>query len=123
MLFMFSVIFARPIIFEPAGTITGWKPIRKVHLQVQRPSVEANAIARLHHEALQALLEGQALGPGGVREEGLYPQLIFIHIHQLSRILYTLVQLDTVNIYWWWCINSCRVPIITRITTPNTTKT
>ena len=38
------------------------------------------------------------------------PQLIFIHIHQLFRILYTLFQLDTVNIYWWWCIHFCRVP-------------
>ena len=37
------------------------------------------------------------------------PQLIFIHIHQLFRIQYTLFQLDTVNIYWWWCINLCRV--------------
>ena len=38
------------------------------------------------------------------------PQLRFIHIHQLVRIQYTLVELDTVNIYWWWwCINLCRV--------------
>ena len=36
------------------------------------------------------------------------PQLMFIHIHQLFRILYALFELDTVNIYWW-CINSCRV--------------
>ena len=37
------------------------------------------------------------------------PQLIFIHIHQLFRVLYTLLWLDTVNIYWRWCINLCRV--------------
>ena len=37
------------------------------------------------------------------------PQLIFIHIHQLVRIQWTLFQLDTVNIYWWWCMNYCRV--------------
>ena len=36
------------------------------------------------------------------------PRLIFIHIHQLFRIQYTLFHVDTVNIYWWWCINSCR---------------
>ena len=46
-----------------------------------------------------------AEGPRG----GLDPQLIFILIHQLSRIQYTLFQLDIVNIYWWWCINFCRV--------------
>ena len=39
----------------------------------------------------------------------LCPQLIFIHIHQLFRILYTLFWLDTANIYWWWCMNFCRV--------------
>ena len=37
------------------------------------------------------------------------PQLVFIHIHQLFSILYTLFSLDTVNIYWWRCINLCRV--------------
>ena len=37
------------------------------------------------------------------------PQLIFVHIHQLFRILYTLFWLDAVSIYWWWCINYCRV--------------
>ena len=37
------------------------------------------------------------------------PQLRCIHIHQLFRILYTLFRLDTVSIYWWWCINFCRV--------------
>ena len=37
------------------------------------------------------------------------PQLIFIHIHQLFGLLYTLYQLDTVNIYWLWCINLCRI--------------
>ena len=41
------------------------------------------------------------------------PQLRFIHIHQLFRILYTLL-VDTVNIYWWWCINSCRAALATR---------
>ena len=39
----------------------------------------------------------------------IYPQLRFIHIHQLFRIQYTLFRLDTVNIYWWWCIKLCRV--------------
>ena len=34
---------------------------------------------------------------------------MFIHIHQLFRIHYTSFWLDTVNIYWWWCINLCRV--------------
>ena len=42
------------------------------------------------------------------------PQLIFIHIHQLFRIQYTLVWLDTVNIYWWWCINYFRVTSCTQ---------
>ena len=37
------------------------------------------------------------------------PQLRFIHIHQLFIIHYTLFQVDTVNIYWWWCIDYCRV--------------
>ena len=40
------------------------------------------------------------------------PQLIFIHIHRLFRILSTLFKLYTVNIYWWWCINYCRVQIV-----------
>ena len=40
-----------------------------------------------------------------------FPQLEFIRIHQLFRIQYTLFQLDTVNIYWWWCINICRVTL------------
>ena len=30
-------------------------------------------------------------------------------MHQLFRMLYALVSLDTVNIYWWWCISLCRV--------------
>ena len=37
------------------------------------------------------------------------PQLIFIHIHQLFRTQCTSFLLDTANIYWWWCINFCRV--------------
>ena len=39
------------------------------------------------------------------------PQLVLVHMHQLFRIPYTLFQLelDTVNIYWWWCIKFCRV--------------
>ena len=41
--------------------------------------------------------------------KGLDPQLMFMHIHHLFRILYTLASLGTVNIYWWWCINLCRV--------------
>ena len=39
----------------------------------------------------------------------LLPQLRFINIHQLFRIQYTLFELDTVNIYCWWCISLCRV--------------
>ena len=39
----------------------------------------------------------------------LHIQLIFVHIHQLFRVLYTTFLLDTVNIYWWWCITLCRV--------------
>ena len=31
-------------------------------------------------------------------------------IHQLCKIQCTLFRLDTANIYWWWCINLCRVP-------------
>ena len=42
-------------------------------------------------------------------QTSIIPQLIFIHIHQLFRILYTLFKLDTVNMYWWWCINIWRV--------------
>ena len=45
---------------------------------------------------------------------GLFPQLIFIHIHQLFGTQYTLFELDTVNIYWWWCINFCRVLLPSR---------
>ena len=48
------------------------------------------------------------MGLGPNDQWGGHPQLIFIHLHQLFRVLYTL-WLDTVNIYWWWCINLCRV--------------
>ena len=41
--------------------------------------------------------------------QGRVPQLIFIHIHQLFRMLYTSVSLNTVNVYWWWCMIFCRV--------------
>ena len=34
---------------------------------------------------------------------------IYTYLVQLFIILYTLFQLDTANIYWWWCINFCRV--------------
>ena len=39
----------------------------------------------------------------------LYPELGFIHIHQLFRILYTCFELDAVNIGWWICIIVCLV--------------
>ena len=32
-----------------------------------------------------------------------------IHIHQLFRTQYTLIYLDTANIYWWWCIIHCNI--------------
>ena len=45
----------------------------------------------------------------------LMPLSTAIHIHQLFRILYTLFWLDTVNIYWWWCISIWRVPSASRL--------
>ena len=38
------------------------------------------------------------------------PQLMFIHIHQLFRILCTCFELDAVSIDWWTCINVCLLP-------------
>ena len=32
----------------------------------------------------------------------------------IQNTVYTLVWLDTVNIYWWWCINVCRVEVLPR---------
>ena len=46
------------------------------------------------------------------------PQLMFIHMHQSFRVLYTLFKSDTVNIYWWWCIDSCRVLCTLRTPVP-----
>ena len=40
---------------------------------------------------------------------GQFPQLGLVHIRRLFRVQYTLFKLDTVNIYWWWCISLCRV--------------
>ena len=48
----------------------------------------------------------------------LNPQLTFIHIHQLFRIHYTWFKIDTVNIYWWWCINYCRVLKLPALSAP-----
>ena len=39
-----------------------------------------------------------------------HPQLISIHIHQSSRIQYTCFKSGTANMYWWICVNICRVP-------------
>ena len=38
---------------------------------------------------------------GGAFLHGHVAQLRFIHIHQLFRIQYTCLELDTVNIDWW----------------------
>ena len=57
------------------------------------------------HNSLIKCFNPHPQGP----EETLNPQLICIHIHQLFRILYTLVSSYTVNFYWWWSIIVCRV--------------
>ena len=38
-----------------------------------------------------------------------YPQLRFIHMHQLVRMQYACFELYAVNIDWWICINVCLV--------------
>ena len=45
----------------------------------------------------------------GTDKLALFPQPIFIHIHQLFMVRYTCFELDTANIYWRMCIHVCLV--------------